>query len=80
MYDPQAETKLSTDGSSYELGVVLLQSNGDDRKPVAHAYTSRVLSDAVLWTSGDRSAGRFEIEARCNKASIAGSGDSPIYY
>ena len=33
---------------------------------------------AVLWTSGDKSAGRFEIEARCNQASVVGSGDSPI--
>ena len=33
---------------------------------------------AVLWTSGDKSAGRFEIEARCNKASVVGSGDSSI--
>ena len=33
---------------------------------------------AVLWTSGDKSAVRFEIEARCNKASVVGSGDSSI--
>ena len=33
---------------------------------------------AVLWTNGDQSAGRFEIEARCNKAAVDGSGDSPM--
>ena len=33
---------------------------------------------AVLWTNGNRSAGKFEIEARCNKVHADGSGDSPI--
>ena len=31
---------------------------------------------AVLWTNGDKSAGRFEIEARCNAVPTGGSGDS----
>jgi hypothetical protein len=33
---------------------------------------------AVLWTNGNKSAGRFEIEARCNTVYADGSGDSPI--
>ena len=33
---------------------------------------------AVLWTNGHKSAGRFEIEARCNTVTADGSGDSPI--
>ena len=36
---------------------------------------------AVLWTNGDESAGRFEIEARCNiMVPAGGSGDSLIYW
>ena len=45
LYDPKAKTKVSA--SSYRLGVVLLQSDGDSPdswKPVA--YASRSLSDA----------------------------------
>ena len=43
MYDPQAETKVSADASSYGLGAVLLQSDGNNWKPVA--YASRALSN-----------------------------------
>ena len=44
LYDPNAETKVSADASSFGLGVVLLQSKNSTWKPVA--YTSRSLSDA----------------------------------
>ena len=33
---------------------------------------------AVLWTNNYKSAGRFEIEARCNMVPTDGSGDPPI--
>ena len=35
---------------------------------------------AVLWTNGEQSAGRFEIEARCNDiiVPVCSCGDSPI--
>ena len=43
LYDPQRETKVSADASSYGLGVVLLQKTSNDWQPVA--YTSRSLSE-----------------------------------
>ena len=43
LYDPQAETKVSADASSFGLGAVLLQLDGQMWKPVA--YASRALSD-----------------------------------
>ena len=43
LYDPQANTKLSADASSFGLGAVLLQQVAEAWKPVA--YTSRSLSD-----------------------------------
>ena len=44
LYDPNAETKVSADASSFGLGAVLLQSKNSTWKPVA--YASRSLSDA----------------------------------
>ena len=43
LYDPNAQTKLSADASSYGLGAVLLQEFESTWKPVA--YASRSLSD-----------------------------------
>ena len=43
LYNPEAETKVSVNTSSYGLGVVLLQQNDGNWKPVA--YASRSLSD-----------------------------------
>lgn len=43
LYNPMAETKVSTDASSFGIGAVLLQLDGETWKPVA--YASRALSD-----------------------------------
>ena len=40
LYEPDVATKLSTDGSSYGLGGVLLQLNESKWKPVAYASRS----------------------------------------
>ncbi|KAL5467055.1 hypothetical protein EMCRGX_G031222 [Ephydatia muelleri] len=40
LYDPGAETKLSSDASSYGLGAVLLQLHQDGWKPVVYASRS----------------------------------------
>ena len=42
-YDPGAETRISTDASSYELGTVLLQKQDGQWKPVV--YASRSLTE-----------------------------------
>jgi hypothetical protein len=48
LYDPEAETKVSADTSSFGLGAVLLQSEDSQTwKPVA--YASRALSDTEKW-------------------------------
>jgi len=43
LYDPKRELKVSADASSFGLGAVLFQQDGDNRKPVA--YASRSLSE-----------------------------------
>ncbi len=43
LYDPNKELKMSADASSYGLGAVLLQKEGDEWKPVA--YASRSMTD-----------------------------------
>ena len=43
LHNPQAETKVSADASSFGLGAVLLQQNDQSWKPVA--YASRSLMD-----------------------------------
>lgn len=43
LYDPNAPTKISTDGSSYGLGAVLLHLSESSWKPVA--YASRAMTD-----------------------------------
>lgn len=43
MYDPEAETKLAADASSYGLGAVLLQESESTWRPVA--YASRSMSE-----------------------------------
>ena len=37
LYDPQVDTKVSADASSYGLGAILLQSSGSLWKPVVYA-------------------------------------------
>ena len=62
-YDPYAELKVSADASSFGLGAVLCQQDGDKWRPVA--YVSRSMSEterryaqiekegsAVTWASG----------------------------
>ena len=44
LYDPLAKSKISADASSYGLGAVLLQQQGEKWRPVA--YASRSMSDA----------------------------------
>ena len=44
LYDPNAETTISTDASSYGLGPILLQKLEDQWHPVA--YASRSMTDA----------------------------------
>ena len=46
-YDPERETKVSADISSYGLGAVLLQKTSSDWQPVA--YASRSLSETERW-------------------------------
>jgi len=43
LYDPKRELKVSADASSFGLGAVLFQQDGDNWKPVA--YASRSLSE-----------------------------------
>uniref|UniRef100_A0A8C6LCJ1 ribonuclease H n=1 Tax=Nothobranchius furzeri TaxID=105023 RepID=A0A8C6LCJ1_NOTFU len=43
-YDPQRQTKISTDASTHGIGAVLLQHDGDDWRPVA--YASRAMTAA----------------------------------
>lgn len=45
LYDPNKELKLSADASSYGLGAVLIQKEGDVWKPVA--YASRSMTDTA---------------------------------
>ena len=40
LYDPDAETKVSADASSFGLGAVLLQKSGQEWRPVAYASRS----------------------------------------
>ena len=40
LYDPQAPTKVSADGSSYGLGTVLLQQHRSNWRPIASASRS----------------------------------------
>ena len=40
LYNPQAETKVSADASSFGLGAVLFQLNDQSWKPVAYASRS----------------------------------------
>jgi len=40
IYDPDAETKISADASSFGLGAVLLQKSGQEWKLVAYASCS----------------------------------------
>ena len=77
LYDPAAPTKVSADASSYGLGAVLLQKNGEHWKPVAYASRSMTNTErryaqvekealAVTWACdrfSDYILGRFfEIE------------------
>ena len=43
LYDPESRTKVSADASSFGLGAVLLQENGNEWRPVA--YASRAMSE-----------------------------------
>ena len=43
LYNPQAETEVSADASSFGFGAVLLQLNDQSWKPVAYAL--RLLTD-----------------------------------
>ena len=55
MYDPKAQTKISTDASSFGLGAVLLQAKGTSWHPVAFASRSK--------TSTERRYAQIEKEA-----------------
>ena len=46
LYDPQAELKVSADASSFGVGAVLFQRDGNDWKPVA--YASRSMSETEM--------------------------------
>ncbi len=43
LYDPEARTKVAADASSFGLGAVLMQEQGNEWRPVA--YASRAMSD-----------------------------------
>ena len=43
LYSPDANSKISSDASSFGLGAVLLQQHADKWRPVA--YASRAMSD-----------------------------------
>ena len=47
LYDPEAQTKISADSSSYGLGAVLLQQVNGAWKPVT--YASRSMSETERW-------------------------------
>ena len=46
LYNPQSDTKVSADASSFDRGAVLLQCNGQEWKPVP--YVSRTLSETEM--------------------------------
>ena len=45
LYDPEAETIISADASSYGLGAVLLQKSAPGWKPIAYASRSINVQD-----------------------------------
>ena len=59
LYDPQADTKISADASSYGLSAVLLQKTKQKWRPVAYASRETETRYAFMITRTDRTGPNY---------------------